>query len=336
MIRIGIICPSEIAYRRFLPSLQKLPEFEFVGIASANQDEWENADNILIEKEKEKAKKVIAEIGGKLYGSYSEILESNDIDAVYLPLPPALHYKWAKHALTNGKHVLIEKPATTTLKYTLELTSLAKKNGLALHENYMFAYHNQLGTIKKIIESEEIGDVRLYKITFGFPRKAADDFRFNKALGGGALLDAGGYVLKYASMLLGETAELVCAQSNYIKEFDVDIAGSATLINQDGVTVQVAFGMDNSYKCDLEVWGSKGSLFSGRILTAPVEYIPNAILTIGNISKTIELPEDDAFKKSIEQFHKCIKNENHRMANYKEIIRQAGLVNDFQSKAKRN
>ena len=48
---------------------------------------------------------------------------------------------------------------------------------------------------------------------------------FSRKHTGGALLDAGGYVLKYASMLLGETTKLVCAQSNYIKEFDVNTVG---------------------------------------------------------------------------------------------------------------
>ena len=121
----------------------------------------------------------------------------------------------------------------------------------------MFAFHNQLKEIAQIIERGEIGDVRLYRISFGFPQRAVNDFRYNKELGGGALIDAGGYTIKYAAMLLGETAHITAAQMNYTDEFEVDIYGSATLVNQDGATAQIAFGMDNSYKCELEVWGSK-------------------------------------------------------------------------------
>ena len=59
----------------------------------------------------------------------------------------------------------------------------------------MFVFHNQLEAINDIVRSGEIGDVRLYRITFGFPRRDARDFLYNKALGGGALLDAGGYTM---------------------------------------------------------------------------------------------------------------------------------------------
>ena len=65
-------------------------------------------------------------------------LQHNEVDAIYLPLPPALHYKWGKKVLENGKHLLMEKPFTTSLAETQELLSLAEKKGLAVHENYIY------------------------------------------------------------------------------------------------------------------------------------------------------------------------------------------------------
>lgn len=333
MIKIGIICPSEIAIRRFLPALSQLPEFMFAGVAVAHKSEWEGNSDDFIEREKRKAKEFTEHYGGIIFDSYSGIINSPEIDAIYLPLPPALHYHWAKQALLAGKHILIEKPATTLLSETNDLIESARINNLAVHENYMFAFHNQLNVIHDIVQNGEIGDVRLYRISFGFPRRATNDFRYNKIMGGGALLDCGGYTIKYANMLLGETAKIVYAQSNYTDEFNVDISGSAALINKQNITAQIAFGMDNSYKCDLEIWGSKGCLTTGRVLTAPAGFIPEVSIKIGNETEIRKLPADDAFKKSITHFQKCIEDETVRKNNYEEITRQAQLVNTFLEKA---
>jgi predicted dehydrogenase len=258
------------------------------------------------------------------------VISSDDVDTVYIPLPPALHFKWAKQALENGKHTFVEKPFTTNLKDTLSLLSIARKKGLAVQENYMFQYHQQLLDINNIIESGKLGDVRLYRISFGFPLRKLNDFRYNKVLGGGATLDCCGYTIKYASMLLGPTAKVVQAQSNYLEDSSVDIYGSAVMTNENGFTAQLAFGMDNSYKCELEVWGSKACLLTNRVLTAPAGLSPDAVIidSHGNEEK-FKLPADDAFGKSILEFGNCIINKDIREENYNVIERQAELLNEY-------
>lgn len=331
-IRIGIICPSEIAYRRFMPALKEVEEFEFSGVAIADCNEWSGEyTDYLAESEMRKAKEFIRSFGGKIYSSYSSMIEDNDIDAIYLPLPPALHYKWGKKVLENNKHLFIEKPSTTSSGDTASLITLAKNKNLAVHENYMFVYHSQIAEIQKIIDSGEIGEVRLYRIAFGFPRRAVNDFRYNKELGGGTLLDNGGYTVKLASLFLGDTAKVVCSKLNYIDEFDVDIFGSATMINDKGVTAQLSFGMDNCYKCDLEVWGSKGNLFTNRIFTAPAGFLPKLIKKIGNdLEVKMDLPKDSTFEKSIRHFGSCINDMVVRQEEYSLIRKQAELVEAIQ------
>lgn len=329
MIRIGIICPSEIAFRRFLPALKEARCFEYAGVAIANKEEFKGATDEILAKERAKAQNFVDNYGGKIYEGYKTLIESTDVDAVYLPLPPGLHYQWAKVALAAGKHILVEKPCTTTLSKTEVLLQEAKEEKLAVHENYMFAFHEQLDAVNEIVKSGEIGDVRLYRISFGFPMRAQNDFRYNKALGGGALLDCGGYTFKYASLLLGPTAKIKYAQSNNIDGFGVDMYGSAALVNDDGVTAQVAFGMDHNYKCELEVWGSKGTLFTNRILTAPAGFIPEVVIRKGNEEEKRKLPADDAFKKSILHFYHCIEEAKEREENYQTLLRQATLVEDF-------
>ena len=329
MKKIGIICPSEIAFRRFLPALKEASCFEYVGVAIASKEEFVGATDEILAKERVKAQTFVDNFGGKIFEGYSTLIHSDEVEAVYLPLPPGLHYKWAKEAVAAGKHILVEKPCTIALETTEDLLNDAKERGLAVHENYMFAFHDQLEAVNDIIKSGEVGDVRLYRISFGFPMRAQNDFRYNKALGGGALLDCGGYTLKYASLLLGSTAKMKYAQSNTIEGFNVDMYGSAALVNDEGVTAQVAFGMDHNYKCELEVWGSKGTIYTNRILTAPAGFTPEVIIRKGNEEEKRNLPADDAFKKSILHFSKCIEDVDARKANYETLLRQARLVEQF-------
>lgn len=328
-VRIGIICPSEIAFRRFMPAIQKCENAEYIGVAHANAKEWfggRTPDESVIQNEAKKAQTFADTYGGNVFDSYEALLASPDVDAIYLPLPPALHFKWAKAALECGKHIFVEKPSTTAAGDTENLLHLAASKHLAVHENYMFAFHKQIAEIQDIIASGRIGEVRLYRIAFGFPQRAKNDFRYSKALGGGALLDCGGYTLKLAAMLLGESARVAYSHLNYTDGFDVDIYGSAALVNDEGVTAQLSFGMDNSYKCELEVWGSKGFLRTGRILTAPDGYKPTAEITVGNETETVKLSADDTFGKSIEHFCKCVNDGKAREENYKAILKQAELV----------
>lgn len=339
-MKIGVICPSEIAVRRFMPALAQMDGMEFAGVGVCAASERlggerlsQEASERISQESYKKAREFTAQYGGSIFDGYEALVTAPEIEAVYLPLPPALHYRWAREALLHGKHVLVEKPSTTSAVHTRELVRLAEERGLALYENYMFLYHSQLQAIEDVIKSGEIGEIRLYRISFGFPKRAAGDFRYHKELGGGALIDAGGYTLRYAYALLGESARLQYARMNYADGYEVDLYGSGALINDAGVTVQVAFGMDNQYKCELEAWGSAGCLRTGRVLTAPAGFAPELVLQKGNIEERRALPPDDAFLKSLLRFGECVSGETLRREAYADMLRQAELVDEFKALA---
>lgn len=337
-MKIAVLCPSEIALRRFMPALQSSHCFDFFGIGKASPEEWfgsgissVSAEEIENQKrcEKNKTEVFVSRYGGKVFDSYEETVSAPGVDAVYIPLPPALHFRWARMALDAGKHVLVEKPVATALAETREMIALARRKRIALHENYMFVFHRQIEEIETIIGSGEIGAIRLIRISFGFPRRAANDFRYDKKLGGGALLDCGGYTIRYASHLLGPTARLTAAQANFTSDCSVDMYGSATMVNDDGTTAQLAFGMDNNYKCDLEVWGSSGTLFTGRVLTAPAGFVPTVEIQKGNERVIRSMSADDSFQKSIMHFKSCIADDEVREKQYAVIDKQAALIEKF-------
>lgn len=334
-VRIGILGASDIAYRRFMPALKNVDSFEFVGVAVADwYERGEGYDalsyqDVLADK-KEKAQKFIDGFGGKIFVGYENMLRSPEIDAVYVPLPPSLHYQWCHKALSLGKHVLSEKPCTTDLKHTTELIALAQKADLVINENYAFCMHRQMRKIKELIETGAIGDIRLIRSAFGFPYRSETDFRYHKDKGGGALLDCGGYVIKAAQFFLQDDVRVLTASLHNVEKHDVDMYGSAVLADQSNQEAQIAFGMDNSYKCDLEIWGSKACIMAPRIFTPPAE-METQIIIKGQTEEIISVEPDDQFSHTIEAFFDCINDREKRKSAEKEILNQSRLIQEVAS-----
>ena len=317
-MNLGILGCSEIAFRRFMPAVQQVDEINVKVVAE--------------EYAPEKLKNFCDPYGIQGVDSFQKVIDDPDLDAIYIPLPPALHYEWAVKAIESGKHVLVEKPSTTSLKDSARLVELAKEHNVALHENYMFIYHSQISKIREMISSGEIGDIRFLRTEFMFPMRAQNDFRFNKKLGGGALLDAGGYPIRLASMFLGKQISVTDAHLYSLPDFDVDMYGNAVLQDENGITCQVAFGMDCAYRCALEITGSKGRIFTNRIFSAPVGFTPVARLEQGSEVKEIELEADDTFYHSIKRFCKAVQDEDEREQIRNEILMQARLVQQVREK----
>jgi len=87
------------------------------------------------------------------------VFKNKDIDAIAIATPVATHYPLCKKALECGKHVLLEKPMTSSVRHAEELISIAEKNGLVLMVDHTFLYTGAVRKIKEIIESGDIGDI---------------------------------------------------------------------------------------------------------------------------------------------------------------------------------
>ncbi len=319
MYKIGVLGAADIAYRMFIPALKKSVDFECIGIAE--------------EYNTEKLQKFKDDYGLNIFHSFDDLINNPSIDVLYIPLPPALHYEYAKKALLNGKHVFLEKPLTTKLEHTEELISIAKSKNLVLQENYMFQFHHQLDVIKNIISSKKLGEIRLIRSCFSFPKRAQNDFRYSKKLGGGALLDAGGYVIKLGTLLLGDDAKINDAHLYSFEDYDVDIFGDFTMSNGK-ITYQGAFGMDNVYTCSLEVYGSKGKLYTNRIFTSPPENKPILILMVENQEEII-VDADNHFLKSILKFKNALENDEIREELYITLFKQTQMLMDLKELGER-
>lgn len=333
-IRIGVLGPADIAYRKMIPALLQNGRCEYIGVAFALPEErYSDSDNAsellateLYDISIKKAEKIKESYGGSIYNGYFSMLESEDIDAIYIPLPPILHTKWGLEALSHGKHVFMEKPFSASYCDTRKIVKRARIRELALSENFAFVFHPQIRVINEIIESGIIGNITLIRSNFGFPHRSREDFRYKKAMGGGALLDCGCYTIKLAQIFLGYDLVVEHAHLFSTPDEEVDIYGTITAVNHAGIVAQLSFSMDQQYCCELEIWGSKGCIVSPRVYTAPENLELDIEVRVGCevMYKHVEMA--DQFNNSLNAFLDNIENREKREIAYDSIDKQGMIL----------
>jgi predicted dehydrogenase len=95
-----------------------------------------------------------------LTDNVEEVFQNNEIDAIVIATPVNMHYPLAKKALEHGKHVLIEKPMTTSVKDAEHLIELAEKNKKVLMVDHTFLYTGSVQKMKSLVQSNEIGNIK--------------------------------------------------------------------------------------------------------------------------------------------------------------------------------
>lgn len=300
-----------MAERLVIPAIKASGVFELAAIASRSM---------------EKARSWTSRFGGEPLGSYEALVEHPGIEALYIPLPTGLHAEWASRALRAGKHVIVEKSLASNLGEVAALVELARQQNRALWENFMFEHHSQMQFIRQKIGDGAIGELRCIRASFGFPPFSdPGNIRYDKELGGGALLDSGAYTVKISQLLMGAGLEVKAASLVYPAGAAVDIYGGAFLSRPDGLFSELAFGFDNFYQCSLEAWGSKGKLTAERVFTAAPGFQPRVIIERQNERQEYTLPADNHFVNILRVFHEAIAS-GQFAANYEKLMEQATLL----------
>lgn len=311
-IKLGVLGCAHIAGRSVIPAIKSIEGFELVAIAS---------------RTKAKAEQFANRFSVEAVEGYQALLERDDIDAVYVPLPTGLHDEWLNKALDAGKHIFAEKSLAESYGSCRKLVEKATQKGLLLMEDFMFRYHAQHAFVRDLISCGEIGEVRLFRSSFGFPPFPAGNFRYDKSLGGGALLDAAAYTIKATQLFLGFDVEVKAAMLHYDKALGVDLYGGAFLVNQNGVASEVAWGFDNFYQCNYEIWGSRGKVTAERAFTPPPDMKPKIILERAEKRVEFLAPSDNHFVNILKEFHRAIV-ERDITAHLKETLTQSKLLED--------
>lgn len=315
-LKIGILGCANIAKRSVIPAILAIPEFELIAIASRTE---------------QKAKEFADEFGCEVVVGYQQLLDRKDIDAIYMPLPTGLHEEWVLKALEAGKHILIEKSLAMSSESAQLMVKKAKEKGLLMMENFMFLYHGQHNLVKDLMAQNKIGELRCFRSSFGFPPLANDNFRYNKTLGGGALLDAAAYTVRVSQLFLGDDLTVAASNLNYMNA-EVDIYGGAYLKSKTGAFSEVAFGFDNFYQCNYELWGSKGKITAQRAFTPSPDFKTTITLEVQGEVFNYEVGAENHFVNLLNEFKRCI-FENDMESKYVEILNQSRLLQELKDKS---
>ncbi|GIH07601.1 oxidoreductase [Rhizocola hellebori] len=316
-VRLGVLGCAGIATRRMLPAFAAAPSAHVVAVASRDHD---------------KAEQVARQFGCEPVTGYEKLLSRHDIDAVYIPLPAALHASWTERAIGCGKHVLCEKPLTTSAFQTERLVRMADEKGLVLRENFMFPHHSQHEQVRRLIDSGVIGKVCAFAAVFAIPPLSKDDIRYQAELGGGALFDVGVYPLRVAQYFHGPDLAVRGASLRY--DHGVDVGGEVLLCSRDGVTVQATFGMEGVYRSSYDFWGSAGHLRLGRAYTPAADHQPHVQLWLRDEEREIVLQRDDQYTNAAESFARAVLTNAHGEGD-SQITALADLVDRVRAAAAR-
>ncbi len=317
-IKIAVMGCAAIAERSVIPAILELSEcFELIGVAS---------------REEAKAKDFASKFNCEAIVGYDTLLQRDDIDAIYMPLPTGLHKEWIIKCLQAGKHVYAEKSIAMSYQESCDFVEEAKKNNLTLMEGYMFLYHSQHQQVLKMIQQGEIGEIRHFSASFGFPPFPPGNFRYDLTVGGGALMDSAGYVVRATSLILQQELK-VKASCIHFDEKQSSLYGSAFLVSDQNIPATISYGFDNFYQCKYEIWGSKGKLIASKAFTPKAKESPIIILEKETGARQIVCDSDNHFKNAMQTFAQSIQT-GETAKHYSEILTQSFLLESLLQKSK--
>ena len=214
------------------------------------------------------------------YGSHEELLQDDMVNIVYISTVNTQHYPWAKAALLAGKHVICEKPCTTTQAHTKELYALAREKGLFFMEAQKMLFLPAVLAVKEKLK--DLGTVTMAQCSHSFPG-SYNGWMFDQAAGGGPLLSSGIYALQLMAWLFGGITDVSGTASKL--ESGVEWQYILTGCTQHGVL----FSAKNSTRAVLDntcrIFGEKGYIELPEYWKAR-----KVIFHIDGTTQTLEFP----------------------------------------------
>lgn len=194
------------------------------------------------------------------FGSYQEAIDSPEVDAVYMPLPPSIHLEWITKAAEAGKHIVCEKPLARNASEAGEIIEVCRSNGVVLLDGVMWYHTPRAKNMLEFVRSGQLGDIRQLTSVFTFRWDAVpmDNIRMQRDMGGGSLLDLGWYCVGAALWLLDEIPTSVYATAQWLN--DVDMRLNGFLHFNSGVTATIESGFDTVKRRWFELAGTKKNL----------------------------------------------------------------------------
>jgi predicted dehydrogenase len=237
----------------------------------------------------------------RAYGSYQELLADPKVDAVYLPLPNSLHLEWVVRAAEAGKHVLCEKPLAVNAAEVEAMIDVCRRQRVRLMEAFMYRFHPRSLRVKQLVEDGALGPIQLIRSAFAFLHQNRQDYRFKPEMGGGALLDVGGYAVSAARWLIGAEPVEVQATAQYGPVSGVDETLGGLLRFPGGEIAVVTCSFRTALRQNYEVVGRDAALEVSLAFVPEGEQAPLVLLRDNRV-ETEQFPNVDQYQLMVEHF----------------------------------
>ena len=289
-IRWGIIGCGGIA-RKFAKCIKDVDGTELVAVASATPG---------------KAEKFAKEFGiGAAYGDYQQLVDRDDIQAIYVATTHNFHYENVKLALEHGKAVLCEKPFTVAAWEAEALVALAREQKLFLMEAMWTRFLPAMRQVRAWLADGVIGELRQIRADFGFNATFNPEGRmYNKALAGGALLDAGVYPISFANMVAG--APMAVEALADIGSTDVDEQSFFLFRYETGAIASLSASVRAPVEVRAEIIGSEGKIIVPRFISATSAELQR-YQARETLQKSFPYPDGQGFEFEIQEVVDCIR-----------------------------
>jgi predicted dehydrogenase len=289
MLRWGILGVAKIN-DRLIPGFRKAVNAELRAIASRSID---------------KSRIAAAKAGIPVaHGSYEELLDDPQIDAVYIPLPNHLHGEWTRKAADRGKHILCEKPLCPTAREASSLVEYCRARGVRLMDGFMWPHHPRTARLREFLDSGLIGDIAHVVSTFTFELHLdPKNIRLQSSMGGGSLLDVGCYPIYGIRWAFG--LEPVSVFGAAAVEYGVDLSFSGVLRMADGRMGTFDCGFTMPLRGWMEIVGTRG------VVRVPEMWLPGRSATFevirdGVVVEVVAVDGEDQIQLMIEGFSRAV------------------------------
>ena len=298
-IRWGVLGWARIARDNVIPAIRRAANSEFYALASREPAKLQAA--------RDKFNVPVT------HDRYEALLADPTVDAVYIPLPNALHCEWTIKAAERGKHVLCEKPIALNAAECRRMIAASTANGVRLMEGFMYRYTDRTRQVLEVLRSGVLGEIKFVSSSHRFLLTNPASIKLKPELGGGALYDVGCYPVNFAGLvadeqgrqqgLLPESAVPESVAVEQVRTGGVDVSFSALLKYSTGLIASVNCGINSQRRIFSEIIGTRGAL------EVPDTFLDNAgslILTQGDERREIPVALSDRYRLEVEDFAEAI------------------------------
>lgn len=287
---IGILGASRIA-RKFAADAKHVEEAKLYAVAARNLD---SAEAFAQEFDMPWS-----------YGSYEALVNDENVDIIYISTPNSRHKEHVILCLKAGKAVICEKPFALNEQEVEEMIQTAKSANVFLMEAMWTRYLPSITTAKQWVDEGRIGPIKIFQGDFGFKSEGQEDIRFQRELGGGALLDVGIYPISLASFILGKQPDHIEAKATLTKQ-KIDEIVAMQFAYDSGEIAQLNASINLCTPRNAYIIGDKGYIHLPGAWYGKQAYLYNSEGTL--IEDFVDQSKDLGYRFELEEVIACLKS----------------------------